>query len=133
LHFYLDTKQFLSEQTGYILAQTGVYVIIEGNIIIYFGIVMKIWKIFGIILNVILFILALVLVLDNIQPANFNFFGIYQFHLPLIVMLAIFLAIGILIGFLMCLLRRFELKSQLNSLKKEVEQLKKTSSVPEHI
>ena len=88
---------------------------------------MKFLNILHWILNIAIFVLAIVLVLDNIQSVEFNFFGIYRVKLPLIAMAAIFLSLGIVIGFFISLFQKINLKSQINKLVKENEILKKSS------
>ena len=87
----------------------------------------KILNILHWVLNIALFVLAIVLVLDNIQSVEFNFFGIYRFKLPLIAMAAIFLSLGVVIGFFISFFQKTGLKSQISKLTKEVELLKKSS------
>ena len=88
---------------------------------------MKILKILQWILYIAVFVLAVVLTLDNIQAVEFNFFGIYGFKLPLIAMAAVFLGLGVIIGFLLSMFQKIGLKAQIHKLTKEVEELKKSS------
>jgi uncharacterized integral membrane protein len=88
----------------------------------------KILNILHWILNIALFVLAIVLVLDNIQTVEFNVFGIYSFKLPLIAMAAIFLSLGIVIGFFISFFQKVGLKSEIGKLTKEIELLRKSSN-----
>lgn len=84
-------------------------------------------KIFGWIINTILFVLLLVLILDNIQKVTINFYGIYTITIPLIVALVVFTLFGALFSYLICLAGRIKLKSQIKLLQKQLnqQQLKK--------
>ena len=46
----------------------------------------------------IIFILVLVLILNNWQPVQFNFYGIYSWTIPLIIMIFMAFVLGVLIG-----------------------------------
>lgn len=75
-------------------------------------------KIFQIILRVIVFIILLVLAINNMQSVEFNFLGIYTLKLPLIITLAIFALGGLMLGMLFGFMNNLNLKSQINKLKK---------------
>ena len=77
------------------------------------------------------FILALVLILNNYQPVQFNFYGIYSWSLPLILMVFSALVIGIIIGLIYGFGRSLELKLRIRLLKKEIEALKNHNTKPE--
>ncbi|MBX9866534.1 MAG: lipopolysaccharide assembly protein LapA domain-containing protein [Burkholderiales bacterium] len=77
-------------------------------------------KIFQIILRVIVFIILLVLAINNMQSVEFNFLGIYTLKLPLIITLAIFALGGLLFGMLFGFMNNLNLKSQINKLKKQL-------------
>jgi putative membrane protein len=81
------------------------------------------------ILRIVLFIIILVLVLENRQPTDFNLFGIYHLQLPLIALILIFFVIGILLGLLFGLLRGFASKADVRKLEKEVYSLKNTKTI----
>ena len=77
-------------------------------------------KIFQIVLRVIVFIILLVLAINNMQAVAFNFLGIYTLQLPLIITLAIFALGGLLIGMLFGFVNNLSLKSQISKLKKQL-------------
>ena len=77
-------------------------------------------KIFQIILRVIVFIILLVLAINNMQSVEFNFLGVYTLKLPLIISLAIFALGGLLFGMLFGFMNNLNLKSQINKLKKQL-------------
>lgn len=90
---------------------------------------MKILKVLNWVLRIALFIIILVLVLDNMQSIDFNLFSIYHIKLPLIFLVLIFFVIGILLGLLFGILRGFASKSDLRKLEKEIDNLKATKPV----
>lgn len=77
-------------------------------------------KIFQIVLRVIVFIILLVLAINNMQTVAFNFLGIYTLQLPLIITLAIFALGGLLIGMLFGFVNNLSLKNQISKLKKQI-------------
>lgn len=77
-------------------------------------------KIFQIVLRVIVFVILLVLAINNMQTVAFNFLGIYTLQLPLIITLAIFALGGLLIGMLFGFVNNLSLKNQINKLKKQL-------------
>ena len=77
-------------------------------------------KIFQIILRVIVFIILLVLAINNMQSVEFNFLGIYTLKLPLIITLAIFALGGLMLGMLFGFMNNLNLKSRINKLKKQL-------------
>ena len=77
-------------------------------------------KIFQIILRVIVFIILLVLAINNMQSVEFNFLGIYTLKLPLLITLAIFALGGLMLGMLFGFMNNLNLKSQINKLKKQL-------------
>ncbi|HLX53759.1 MAG TPA: LapA family protein [Aquella sp.] len=85
---------------------------------------MKLLKILSWILRIALFIIILVLVLDNMQTIDFNLFSIYHIKLPLIALLLIFFVIGVLLGLLFGILRGFASKSDVRRLEKEIASLR---------
>jgi putative membrane protein len=85
---------------------------------------MKFLRILNWILRIALFVLVLVLVLDNMQAIDFNFFSIYHLRLPLIALVLIFFALGALFGILFGLFRRMNTNSQVRKLEKEIDKLK---------
>ena len=82
------------------------------------------------VIRIAIFILILVLVLNNMQRVQFNFYGIYNWTLPLIVLSLIFLIVGILIGLIYGLFRSFELRSRIKLLKKDLETAQKANPAP---
>jgi uncharacterized integral membrane protein len=81
---------------------------------------MKIGTILRWVLRLILFLLLLVLVIDNIQAVQFNLFGIYFVKLPLILLAMLFLALGVLCGLSIGLVGRISLKAKIRSLEKDM-------------
>lgn len=80
-----------------------------------------------------LFVLVLVLILNNSQPVQFNFYGIYSWSLPLIVIVFGGLIIGLLIGLIYSFSRNLELKLRIKLLKKDIEAIHKENPKPESI
>jgi len=85
---------------------------------------MKLLKILSWVLRIALFIIILVLVLDNMQTIDFNLFSIYHVKLPLIALLLIFFVVGVLLGLLFGILRGFASKSDVRRLEKEIASLR---------
>ena len=75
----------------------------------------------------IIFILVLVLILNNWQPVQFNFYGIYSWTIPLIIMIFMAFVLGVLIGVIYGIGRTLELKFRIKLLKKDLEALQKTN------
>ena len=71
-------------------------------------------------IRIIIFVLLLVILLNNMQEIQFNFYGIYFWHLPLIVFGLIALAIGLVCGLSVGLMRTFKLKSQIRVLQESM-------------
>jgi uncharacterized integral membrane protein len=90
---------------------------------------MKILKVLNWVLRIALFIIILVLVLDNMQTIDFNLFSIYHIKLPLIVLILIFFVTGILLGLLFGILRGFASKSDVRKLEKEIDDLRATKTI----
>jgi len=90
---------------------------------------MKPLKILNWILRIALFIIILVLVLDNMQTIDFNLFSIYHIKLPLIALVLIFFVIGVLLGLLFGMLRGFASKSDVRKLEKEIDSLRAAKSI----
>lgn len=90
-------------------------------------------KIFKIILQVIIFVLLLVLAINNMQTVEFNFFSVYILKLPLIITLAIFAIGGLLIGLLYGFVNNLSLKSQISKLKKQIDKTEEKSSKVDQI
>ncbi|RTL12185.1 MAG: DUF1049 domain-containing protein [Neisseriaceae bacterium] len=93
----------------------------------------NIMKIFKIILQVIIFVLLLVLAINNMQTVEFNFFSVYILKLPLIITLAIFAIGGLLIGLLYGFVNNLSLKSQISKLKKQIDKTEEKSSKVDQI
>lgn len=79
------------------------------------------------IIRVILFILILVLVLNNKHNVQFNLYNIYTWNVPLIVLCFIFLLIGLCIGVIYGLLRSLELKTRIKLLQRDLDNARKTT------
>lgn len=90
---------------------------------------MKPLKILNWIIRIVLFVIILVLVLENRQPADFNLFSIWHIQLPLIALVLIFFVIGMLLGLLFGILRGFASKSDVRKLEKEIDSLRVTKSL----
>ena len=75
----------------------------------------------------IIFILVLVLILNKWQPVQFNFYGIYSWTIPLIIMIFMAFVLGVLIGVIYGIGRTLELKFRIKLLKKDLEALQKTN------
>lgn len=80
------------------------------------------------IIRIAIFVLVLVLVLNNMQRVQFNFYGIYSWTLPLIVLALIFFIIGIVIGLVYSFIRSFELRSRIKLLRKDLEEARTAST-----
>ena len=78
-------------------------------------------------IRIILLVLLIILIIDNMQTTTFNFLGIYHATLPLIILILSFLALGIIIGFIVGIVRNFELKAKINMLEKELRNVKTTN------
>lgn len=77
-------------------------------------------RVIKITLQVILFVLLLILAINNMQSVEFNFLGIYTAKLPLIVMLAVFTILGLAVGLLLGFINTLGLKTQISKLKKQL-------------
>lgn len=71
--------------------------------------------------QIIILLLLIVLVLNNMQKVEFNLYGIYIWHLPLILIVIIALLVGTIIGFSLRLVKLASLKLEIHSLKKQLE------------
>ena len=76
---------------------------------------------------IILFIAVLVLVINNKQTVQFNFYGIYTWDVALIVLCFVFLLLGFVIGIIYSLMRSFELKTQIKLLRKDLDNARKNN------
>jgi uncharacterized integral membrane protein len=90
-------------------------------------------KIFKIIIQVAVFILLLVLAINNMQTVEFNFFSVYVLKLPLIITLAIFAVAGLLIGLLYGFVNNLALKSQVSKLRKQIDKTEEKVSKVDQI
>lgn len=81
---------------------------------------MKIIHILSWIIRIVLFVLIVVLILNNMGRVQFNFYGIYSWTTPLIVVCLIFFLLGIIIGVLFSSLRVVKLKFTIRALKKQL-------------
>lgn len=77
---------------------------------------MNITTIFKWLLRILIFVLILIIIIDNIQTVHFNLLGIYVLQLPLIILVLIFFACGVLCGLLMGLMNSIKLKSRIHQL-----------------
>ncbi len=84
---------------------------------------MQISKGFRLIWRIILFILILVLAMNNFQTVEFNLLGIYALKLPLIILVALFLILGILLGVISSFVSKLELKQEIKQLNKQLNKL----------
>ena len=84
---------------------------------------MQFSKIIRLILRIILFVLILVLAINNMQTVEFNLLGIYALKLPLIMLVALFSVLGIIIGVIFNFMSKLELKHEINQLKKQLKKL----------
>jgi putative membrane protein len=66
--------------------------------------------------RILIFVLILILIIDNIQTVHFNILGIYFLQVPLIVLVLIFFALGVSIGLLMGFMNNMKLKSRIHQL-----------------
>ena len=80
-------------------------------------------KILRLVLRIILFILVLVLAINNIQTVEFNLLGIYILKLPLIMLTALFLILGVILGILFNFMSKLELKHEIKQLNKQLNKL----------
>lgn len=71
--------------------------------------------------QIMILLLLIVLVLNNMQKVEFNLYGIYIWHLPLILIVIIALLVGTIIGFSLRLVKLASLKLEIHSLKKQLE------------
>lgn len=78
-------------------------------------------KIVKLIINLIIFILLLVLALDNKQVITINFYDIYTFNVPLIIGIVIFVFLGFIIGIVYNLTNIMKLKAQVFQLNRKIE------------
>jgi uncharacterized integral membrane protein len=83
---------------------------------------MKVLKIINWAIRIGLFIIILVLVLDNMQTIDFSIFTVYHLKMPLIALLLIFFALGSILGFLVGFFKRLGLNAEIRKLKKQIEQ-----------
>jgi uncharacterized integral membrane protein len=90
---------------------------------------MRLLKILNWSLRIGLFIIILVLVLDNMQTIDFNLFSIYHIKLPLIVLILIFFVAGVFLGLLFGILRGFASKSDIRKLEKEITNLRSNKAI----
>ncbi|TXI93910.1 MAG: DUF1049 domain-containing protein [Neisseriales bacterium] len=86
---------------------------------------MQIFRALRIIFRVLVFVILLILAINNMQPSEFNFLGIYILRLPLIVTLGIFSFAGVFIGMIFGYSERIKLKNELKKVRKENLTVKK--------
>lgn len=82
-------------------------------------------KVIKLILQLALLILLVVLFLNNMQLVEFNFYGIWLWRLPLIMLVALAIILGMIAGFCFRLFKSAEQKLEIHNLKKELDNLKK--------
>lgn len=87
---------------------------------------MSIIKIFHWILRIAIFILVLILVINNMQTVEFNLYGIYYLKLPLIVLSLIFLFIGLVTGILISAFKGLKLKAKISQLENDLHDIQKS-------
>lgn len=75
------------------------------------------------IVRIVLFVLVVVLILNNMGRVQFNFYGIYSWTLPLIVVCLVFLLLGIAIGVVFSILHAVKLKLKLRALQKQLDKV----------
>lgn len=83
-------------------------------------------KVVRLIVNLLIFILLLVLALDNIQTVTINLYSLYTFQVPLIIAMVIFILMGVIIGILFNLGTNLKLRTQIYSLKRKLEKDEKS-------
>lgn len=91
---------------------------------------MQILKIIRILFRIAIFVLLLILAINNMQTTEFNFLGIYTLRLPLIVTLGIFMFAGVFIGMILNYSNNLSLKSELKKLRKELSQTQSKQNQP---
>ena len=91
---------------------------------------MQVLKIIRILFRIAIFVLLLILAINNMQTTEFNFLGIYTLRLPLIVTLGIFTFAGVFIGMILNYSNNLSLKSELKKLRKELNQTQSKQSQP---
>ena len=94
---------------------------------------MKFLRILRLGLRIILFVLLLILAINNMQNVEVNILGIYSLKLPLIIILAIFTSCGILLGILFSLMSNISLKNQLNKLRRQLDKQEEKLNKAEQI
>lgn len=90
-------------------------------------------KIVRIIFNLLIFILLLVLALNNMQNITLDFYGIHTFNMPLIIALVVFISIGFIIGILTNLAMNLKLKAQLHQLNRKLSKQNEKESSTNHV
>ena len=85
-------------------------------------------RVIRIILRVILFVLLLILAINNMQSVEFNFLGIYTLKLPLIITIAIFTILGLAVGLVLGFINNMGMKSQISKLKKQISKQEEKNS-----
>lgn len=78
-------------------------------------------KIVRLIFNLLIFILLLVLSLDNMQSVTINIYGLYTFKLPLIIAMVIFMFLGIIVGIVFNIASNIKLRTQIYQLKRKLD------------
>lgn len=84
-------------------------------------------KIVRLVVNLLIFILLLVLALDNIQTVTINLYNLYTFQIPLIIAMVIFVILGMIIGILFSLGSNLKLRTQIYNLKRKLEKEQNSS------
>lgn len=85
-------------------------------------------KIVRLVVNLLIFILLLVLALDNIQTVTINLYNLYTFQIPLIIAMVIFVILGMIIGILFSLGSNLKLRTQIYNLKRKLEKEQNSST-----
>lgn len=81
------------------------------------------------IINIVLFLLLLVLCINNSQIVTINLYGVYTLNMPLILALAVFATIGLIIGIFLSIPRNIKAKSRISKLEKELAKYAQDTSV----
>ncbi|MDD3266311.1 MAG: LapA family protein [Burkholderiales bacterium] len=81
------------------------------------------------VINIVLFLLVLVLCINNSQIVTINLYGMYTLNVPLILALAILATIGFIIGILFNIPRNIKAKSQISKLEKELAKYTQKTSI----
>lgn len=76
---------------------------------------------FKLIIKLAFLIVLFFLTIENMQKIKFNFLGLYELSLPLMILVLIFLILGIIFGIFLSALRTVELKLKIKKLEKLIK------------